>query len=93
MRKTKHPWNYDWAVDFPQHVHGRSWEGGGLYCAYRNGKYYLIYDEGTLADFLDGSDPSDKEVLDRLITVVEFDTEEARQDHLQKAERLHHERG
>ncbi len=43
---------------------------------------YLILDESTLADFLLESDPSDASVSQHLVTVLEFDTEDERRDHL-----------
>jgi len=48
-------------------------EGGTIYKATKENKHYLIIDGGTLADFLD---EDDKDLLDQLIKIIEFDSEE-----------------
>ena len=47
-----------------------------------DGKSYIIVDEGTMADFLLAGDPSDAEVLSRLITVMEFESHDERDSKL-----------
>lgn len=83
-RSTKHPSNYDLATAFPNWRTVAGWEGGCCRAAEKDGKWYLIFDEGTMADFLDGDDPVDRKMLDQLITVVEYDTEAERQDSIRE---------
>ncbi len=45
------------------------YEGGGCYFGMKNDKYYVIYEEGTLADFIDEGDSIS---LNKLITEHEF---------------------
>lgn len=65
-----HGWNV--RGRFPDAKLVYAWECGVSYTAETNGKFYLIIDEGTLADFMD--DP----LLDDLVKVYEFDTEQER---------------
>ncbi len=55
---------------FPGRVMLRAFEGGAVYVAEQGGKFYLIQDEGTLADFLNEEDLAN---LD-LVTIFEFDS-------------------
>lgn len=73
MRVTKHPFQYNFRDKFPDAKMIGGFEGGAIYKATKNGKHYLIVDEGTLADILD---EDDQDLLDQLVKVIEFDTEE-----------------
>ena len=42
--------------DFPDKRLLRGFEGGAVYTAEREGRFYLITDEGTMADLLDEED-------------------------------------
>ena len=70
MKISKHPVRYNYKEDIKE-IGG--FEDGVIYKATKDGKYYLIIDEGTLAEFL-GND--DQDVLDQLVKVIEFETEE-----------------
>lgn len=72
------PWNYSLDSRFPERRSIFGYEGGVVQAAEAGGKSYIIGDEGTMADFLLESDPSDAEVMSRLVTVMEFDTIEER---------------
>ena len=50
------------------------------YKAERDGKPFVI--EGTMADFLDDSDPTDREVMSRLVSVIEFEDAAERQAYI-----------
>ena len=56
--------------DFPDRVLLRGFEGGAVYTAERAGKFYVIQDEGTMADLLSEEDLVG---LD-LVKVLEFAT-------------------
>ena len=60
--------------DFPDMRLLRGFEGGAVYTAERGGRFYLITDEGTMADLLD---EEDREGL-TFGSVREFDTEAER---------------
>jgi hypothetical protein len=75
MHRESFPARYPVAERFPAQRVIRAWEGGGLCTAEHDGKFYLIVDESTMAAFLDVNDPTDREVLNRLVTVMEFDSE------------------
>lgn len=73
MRVEHYPWNYDLDARFPHQHRIFAFEGGCVATADAHGKFYILIDEGTMADFLLPDDPSDAEVLARLKTVMEFD--------------------
>jgi len=50
-------------------------EGGCVYEADSEGRYFLVIDEGTMADFIQ---PGDADLLDELITIYEFADPDAR---------------
>lgn len=56
-------------------------EGGIVYAAEQSGKFYLIVDEGTMADFLG---PDDQDLVEMLVQVIEFDDEGKRQQYMTK---------
>lgn len=79
MRVEKHSYRFDTRDHFPNARVFRGWEGGCAYQAERDGKPFIIIDEGTLAAFLDENDPTDREVMSRLVSVIEFMDEAERQ--------------
>jgi hypothetical protein len=79
MRIEKHPFGFDVCDQFPNARPFRGWEGGCAYRAEREGKAFVIIDEGTMADFLDECDPQEREVLKQLVSVIEFDNEAERE--------------
>ena len=82
MRVERHPYGFDTPGRFPNARRFRGWEGGCAYKAERDGKPFVIIDEGTMADFLDESDPTDREVLNRLVSVIEFENEAEREAYI-----------
>lgn len=82
MRMEHHPWDFDVTMRFPNARAFRAWEGGCAYKAERDGKPFIIVDEGTMADFLDENDPTDQEVLSRLVTVIEFNDDAERNEYI-----------
>lgn len=73
MRVEHRPYNYDLRERFPQARRLFGYEGGAVFTAERDGKAYILIDAGTMADFLDENDPSDAEVMQRLVTIEEYD--------------------
>lgn len=81
MKITKHPFGYKYAEQFPDAKMIGGFEGGAIYKATKDKKHYLIIDEGTLADFLD---EDDKDLLDQLVKIIEFETEEELENYFQE---------
>lgn len=73
MKITKHPFRYKFKEKFPDAKKIGGFEGGSVYRAFKDNKHYLIIDEGTLADFVE---EKDKDLLNQLVKVIEFETEE-----------------
>lgn len=73
MTINKHPARYKFREVFPNLIEISELEGGVIFRASKDNKHYLIIDEGTLADFLD---EDDKDLLNQLVKIIEFETEE-----------------
>jgi hypothetical protein len=56
--------------DFPNKRLLFSGEGGGVYVAERNGRFYLITDESAMADFLDEDDETPQTTRIRVFTTL-----------------------
>jgi hypothetical protein len=84
MRLEHHSWTYNLDTRFPHRRKVFGYEGGYTAIAEADGKFYIIVDEGPMADFLLPNDPVDAEVLGRLKTVMEFDTADERNSTLAK---------
>jgi len=82
LRQEQYSSTYPLDSHFPHRRFVWGWEGDGLFAWEQAETTYLILDESTLADFLLESDPSDASVSQHLVTVLEFDTEDERRDHL-----------
>ena len=80
MRQEKLPWGSRYSKRFPDCRYVWGGEGWALYVAEQAGNYYLILDEGTLADFL--TEPEDADLLDQLVTLFEFETAIERQEYI-----------
>jgi hypothetical protein len=52
MKSYKHPLSFNYKNIYPDVKLIHSFEGGVVYKATKDGKYYLIFDEGTMDDFL-----------------------------------------
>ncbi len=81
MHVERFPFKYDFRKRFPQLRRIREFEGGAVYAAEKNDKFYLIVDEGTMADFIL---PEDEDLLDQLVQVIEFDTEDECQHYIKE---------
>lgn len=71
----RHPWGYAWRERFPYAERLAGFEGGAVYTAERDGAWWLITDEGTLADLLDHE--SDADILAGLVHVERFESQAA----------------
>lgn len=76
MIKKSNPYNYDYHSIFPDMIEYLGWEGGMAYKAIKNGKPYLIIDDGSMAEVFDENDPSDKKILDSMTTIIQFKDKE-----------------
>ena len=81
MKMESHPYNFPISEYFPIRRLFAGFEGGSLELAEKDGKYYLIADEGTLADFLL---PEDADLLNQLIKIYEFNSEAEREQYIHK---------
>jgi hypothetical protein len=81
MRMERYPNNYPVNEFFPERRSLKGFEGGELFLAEKDGLYYLIADEGTMADFLM---PDDNDLLNKLVTIYEFDNVEERDQYIKK---------
>lgn len=68
--------------DFPDRALLRGFEGGAVYAGDRGGKFYVIEDESTMADFLSDEDLAD--LKDDLVKVLEFDTAAGRATYIRE---------
>jgi hypothetical protein len=80
MRVESFPYNYPMEKDFPERRLLSSFEGGSLWLAEKDGRYYVIADEGTMADFLIPGE--DDDLLNELVNIYEFDSELERQEYI-----------
>jgi hypothetical protein len=76
MKEESHPFNFPINEYFPSRRLLANFEGGSLELAEKDGKYFLISDEGTMADFLL---PEDADLLNELINIYEFNSEAERE--------------
>ena len=65
--------------DFPDKTLLKGFEGGAVFSAEKEGKFYLILDESTMASILDEED-----LPDELVKIIEFDTVEERDAYINK---------
>lgn len=72
MKVTKHRFGYVYKPHFDKLEMLSGSEGCVVYKGYKEGKIYVIDDCGTLADILE----DEPEILNRLIKIYEFDSEE-----------------
>ena len=73
MKIAKYPIQFNFKEHFQDAKMIGGFEGGAIYKALKDNKHYLIIDEGTMADFID---EDDQDLLDQLVKVIEFETEE-----------------
>ena len=62
---------------FPDKTLLKGFEGGAVYAAEKEGKFYLILDESTMASILDEED-----LPDELVKTIEFDTVKERDEYI-----------
>jgi len=65
---------------FPHRRRVAAFEGGAVYTAEKDGKYWVIVDEGTMRDFLSEEDAEGIE----FVKTVPFETAEERDRHLRE---------
>jgi hypothetical protein len=66
----RHPFGYPWRKRFPDARQVAGFEGGAVYEAEAEGAYWLIKDEGTMADFLDPD--TDADLLASLVALKRY---------------------
>jgi hypothetical protein len=81
MRMESHPYDYPIAKYFPERQPFSEFEGGSLWLAEKDGAYYVIIDEGTMADFLIPGE--DDNLLNELVKIHEFESELERSQFIQ----------
>jgi hypothetical protein len=70
-RIDRHPYNYPWRERFPDAEPVLRGEGGAVYAAEAEDAWWLIYDEGSMADLVEDED------LATLVTLRRFDDRQA----------------
>jgi DNA-directed RNA polymerase subunit RPC12/RpoP len=80
FQEVHFPYNYKIKQHFPNNRHLAGLDGENVLLAERDGKFYIIGDQGSWAEFYEegGAD------LNTLTIVRQFDTKEDRQDYLEK---------
>lgn len=81
MKVTKHPFGFNYKDIYPDAKIIGAFEGGAIYKATKKRKYYLIIDEGTMADLLDDND---RDLLKELVQIIEFESENRLINYLKK---------
>jgi hypothetical protein len=84
MRTETLPFKSDLRKRFPKMRRLEAFEGGAEFAAEKGGKFYLIRDERTMADM---TPPEDQDLLDKMLTVLEFDSEDERNDYIRRKKR------
>jgi len=69
--------NKTYEDDFPDIKSLKGFEGGSIYTAEKDEKYYLILDESSMAAILDEED-----LPDCLVKIIEFDSLDQRMDYV-----------
>lgn len=73
IKTTKHPFQYPFLKYYPKAEEFLGFEGGMIYKSVKKDEYIVIVDNGTMAGMLDDDD---LDLLDQLVTVIEFNSEE-----------------
>lgn len=81
MKTETFPHNYNARARFPGMRMIKGFEGGAIYTAEQGDKFYVIIDEGTMADFIG---EEDADLLSSLVKVLTFDDEAERTQYLQQ---------
>ena len=71
----QHPAGYEWSARFPEYERLLAGEGWVMFTARGEGAWWLVFDEGTLADFLDPVE--DAALLATLVRLERFDDRRA----------------
>lgn len=82
MKRQNHCIDFNLATTFPNKQRITGFEGGFVFEAMKDGKFFLVVDSRTLADFLEDDD----DIKDRLVTVYEFDDEDEFKSHIKRWE-------
>ena len=84
MREEYLPYNFDLQKKFPSMRKVDVFEGGAEFFAEKDGKFLLIRDEKTMADLIP---EDDEDLFDKMVTVLEFDSEDERNGYILRRER------
>jgi hypothetical protein len=79
VRTESLPYKYDIRKQFPKMRQLEAFEGGAEFAAEKGGKFYLIRDGRTMADMIP---PDDEDLLDKMLMVLEFDSEDERDQYI-----------
>ncbi len=81
MKISKHPFRFNYKEIYPDLKAIGGFEGGAIYKATKDNKYYLIVDESTMADMLD---EDDQDLLDQSVKIIEFENEDELNNYLEE---------
>lgn len=84
VRTENLPYKFDLCKRFPVMRRLEALEGGAEFAAEKGGKFYLIRDGRTMAEMIP---PDDEDLLDKMLTVLEFDSEDERNDYISRKKR------
>ena len=84
MRTETLPYKFDLRKRFPTMLRLETFEGGAEFAVEKGGKFYLIRDERTMADLIP---PDDEDLLDKMLTVWEFDSDAERNNYISHRKR------
>lgn len=82
MHTEEQPYSDPIEKDFPNRQILFQCEGGIVWLAEKDGRFYVITDEGSMAGFLDPEE--DEDMLSQLKNIHEFDTEADRERYIEK---------
>ena len=81
MKVERHSSSQGIEERFPNKRLVKGFMGGAVYTAEKDGKFYIIEDESTMADFLL---KEDEDLLEMLVRNKEFDTAQDREQYLKE---------
>ena len=83
MKTEDYPFDYPYRTRFTnlKKVYQFDQEDGVLYFAEQDGKYFTIFDQSFLMEFVKVA--LDEKLRNKLISIMEFDTEEERRIHFE----------
>jgi hypothetical protein len=82
MQTKKYPSTFPVEKHYPERDLLLGLEGGAIWIAEKEGRYYLIVDERSMADFLTTGE--DDDLLNEIVKIYEFDSDQDRQRFIQE---------